>query len=454
MKHLTLSSVAEFSGGSILAGDIDHKVRSISTDTRKLRDGALYVALKGETFDGHDFLEQAIDAGAAAVMVNEGQCSGDSSPFAVVGVEDTYVGLQLLAHNYRLKLGLTVIGITGSNGKTSTKDLIASVLAEDFSVCATVGNFNNHIGLPLTILSADDSHEFGVWEMGMSMPGEISQLARIAVPDIGVVTNIGMAHIESMKTREAIALEKGMLAEAIDEGGVVVLNAEDAYTESIKERCRARVVTVGFGAGDFRAVEVKQSERGMEFSIVANGERHRVYVPASGRHMVTNALMAAAVGAHLGLSMEAIARGLSQANLTAGRMQHKTIAGVDYIDDSYNANPDSTIAAINTLAGKKCAGRRILVMGGMAELGDISIAEHRQIGRAAVDAGIDCILSVGELAEPIYNGAQSEMPGSAQHFENHQKCIDFLQQEVSTGDLVLIKGSRSSAMERIMEELG
>ena len=135
-------------------------------------------------------------------------------------------------------------------------------------------------------------------------------------------------------------------------------------------------------------------------------------------------------------------------------MQHKTIAGVDYIDDSYNANPDSTIAAINTLAGKKCAGRRILVMGGMAELGDISIAEHRQIGRAAVDAGIDCILSVGELAEPIYNGAQSEMPGSAQHFENHQKCIDFLQQEVSTGDLVLIKGSRSSAMERIMEELG
>ena len=454
MKHLTLSSVAEFSGGAILTGDSEHKVHSVSTDTRKLRDGALYVALKGETFDGHNFLEQAIDAGAAAVMVNEGQCSGNSSPFAVVGVEDTYAGLQLLAHNYRLKLGLTVIGITGSNGKTSTKDLIASVLAEDFSVCATVGNFNNHIGLPLSILSADDSHEFGVWEMGMSMPGEISQLARIAVPDIGVVTNIGMAHIESMKTREAIAHEKGMLAEAIDDGGVVILNAEDAYTESIKERCRARVVPVGFGAGDFRAVEVKQSERGMEFTIVANGERHRVYVTASGRHMVTNALMAAAVGSHLGLSLEAIARGLSQANLTAGRMQHKTIAGVDYIDDSYNANPDSTIAAINTLAGKQCAGRRILVMGGMAELGDISIAEHRQIGRAAAEAGIDCILSVGELAEPIYAGAQSEMPGSAQHFDNHQGCIDFLQQEVSTGDLVLVKGSRSSAMERIMEELG
>ena len=454
MKHLSLASVAAFSGGALRAGSPEDKVCSVSTDTRTIREGALFIALKGENFDGHDFLDKAIDSGAAAVMVNEEQCAGKTGQYAVVGVEDTYAGLQIFARNYRLDLGLTVIGITGSNGKTTTKDLIASVLAEEFSVSATAGNLNNHIGLPLSILSADDSHEFGVWEMGMSMPGEIRQLASIAVPDVAVVTNIGMAHIESMKSREAIAEEKGMLAEAIDEGGIVILNSEDAYAESIAGRCRARVVTVGFGAGEFRAVEVQQSERGMEFTIVANGDSHRAYVGASGRHMVVNALMAAAAGSHLGLSMEAITRGLSRASLTSGRMQEKIIAGVAYIDDSYNANPDSTKAAIDALAGKQCEGRRILVMGGMAELSDLSADEHRKVGRAASEARIDCILSVGEMAEPVYTGAHSQLPGCAQHFDNHQQCIDFLHAEASPGDIVLVKGSRSSAMEKILEGLG
>lgn len=453
MKHLTLASVVDFSGGLLRTGCPDDKVNSVSTDTRTIREGALFIALRGENFDGHDFVETAIESGAAAVMLSKEGGAENTGECAVVGVEDTYAALQLFARNYRMNLGLTVIGVTGSNGKTTTKDLIASVLGEEFSVSATAGNLNNHIGLPLSILSADDSHEFGVWEMGMSMPGEIKRLSEIAVPDVAVVTNIGMAHIESMHSREAIAREKGMLAEAIGEDGMVILNGEDEYTDAIASRCCARVVTVGFGVGDFRAVEVQQTDAGGEFTIVANGERHRASVAAPGRHMIVNALLATAVGSHLGLSMEVITQGLGRARPTAGRMQRKCIAGVSYIDDSYNANPDSMSAAIDTLAGQKCEGRRILVIGTMAELGDISEAEHRKVGKAAVTAGIDCILSVGEMAAPVYAGAESQLAGRAQHFGSHGQCVDFLMREVCPGDLVLVKGSRSSAMERILEGL-
>lgn len=454
MKHLSLAAVTDFSGGSLGAGCPDDKVNSVSTDTRTLCEGALFVALRGENFDGHDFIATAIDAGAAAVMIDVERAGKNPGGCAVVRVEDTHGALQLLARNYRMDLGLTGIGITGSNGKTTTKDFISSVLSEEFSVSATVGNLNNLIGLPLSILSADDSHEFGVWEMGMSVPGEIKQLAAIASPDVGVITNIGMAHIESMKSPEAIAREKGMLAETIGEGGLVVLNGEDRHASSIARRSCARVVTVGFGVGDFRAVDVEQTESGVGFTIVANGEKHPVFIATPGRHMIINALLAAAVGSHFGLSLEVIARGLGRAKLTAGRMQQRDLGGVSYIDDSYNSNPDSMRAALNTLAELKCDGRRIVVIGGMAELGEISDTEHRKVGEAAACAGIDCILSVGELAAPVHAGADCKLPGRAQHFESHGECADFLSREARSGDIVLIKGSRSSAMERVLEALG
>ncbi|MCP4848424.1 MAG: UDP-N-acetylmuramoyl-tripeptide--D-alanyl-D-alanine ligase [Verrucomicrobiaceae bacterium] len=453
MKHLTLASVADYSGGCLRTGRPEDKINSVSIDSRTIREGALFIALRGENFDGHDFVGKAIDSGASAVMLSKEGYTANTGECAVVGVEDTYAALQLFARNYRMHLGLTVIGITGSNGKTTTKDLIASVLSEEFSVSATAGNLNNHIGLPLSILSADDSHEFGVWEMGMSMPGEIKRLSEIAAPDVAVVTNVGMAHIESMHSREAIAREKGMLAEGVGEEGIVILNGEDEYADAIAGRCCARVVRVGFGVGDFRAVEVQQAHEGMEFTIVVNGEKHRAAVASPGRHMIINALLASAVGSHLGLSMEVITRGLGRARITAGRMQSKCIGGVSYIDDSYNANPDSMSAAINTLAGQKCEGRRILVIGAMAELGDISESEHLKVGKAAIEADIDCILSVGEMAAPVHAGAESQLAGRAKHFGEHGQCVDFLRREARPGDLVLVKGSRSSAMERILEGL-
>ena len=408
------------------------------------------MALKGENFDGHRFVENAVAAGAAAVLVAKGE--GGDAP-NVIEVEDTLTGLQALAKAYRKHLGIKVVGITGSNGKTSTKDLIASVLRQQFGVSATKGNFNNHIGLPLTILSADESDQVGVWEMGMSNPGEIAALAEIAGPDAGVITNVGVAHIEHMGSREAIAAEKGSLAEAVPAGGFVVLNAEDDYTAQIAASCESAVVTAGVGAGDFHTKDLRATAEGSAFVIVAPDGEQAVELPVPGRHMVGNALLAAAVGVQLGVSLEKIAAGLASVELTGGRLARREIGGVGYIDDSYNANPDSVLAAIETLAGLECAGRRFAVLGGMAELGELSEAEHQRIGKAAAGAGIDFILSVGDVARPVVAGVNGSAPGHVEHFENAADCAAFLSREAGEGDLVLVKGSRSSAMEQIFTSL-
>lgn len=453
MKHLSLATVADFAKGTIEIGRLEDEICSVSTDTRTVAGGGLYVALRGENFDGHDFVFAAAAAGATAVMLERGVEVELPDGVGVIRVADTLAGLQSLAARYRRHLGLTVIGVTGSNGKTSTKDMIASVLSQEFAVTATEGNLNNHIGLPLTILKADDRHEFGVWEMGMSNPGEIELLAEIAEPDIGVITNVGVAHIEFMKTRDAIALEKGMLAEAIGERGLVVMCAGDDYTESIADRTSARVSTVGFGEGDLRAEDIGVGAEGSSFTIVTDNERQAAKISVPGRHMVSNALLAAAVGSHLGMSLESVARGLGRLSLTGGRLQRLELDGVSYIDDSYNSNPDSMGAALRTLSDIDCEGRRFVIIGGMAELGEFSVEEHRKIGRCAAGAGIDFILSVGDLAAPVREGVNGSAAVHAEHFGSRADCAGFLNRETRPGDLVLIKGSRSAGMEKVLEVL-
>ncbi len=449
MKPLTLAAVAEFAKGALEQGRLEDKVNAVSTDTRTIQPGALYVPLRGERFDGHDFVQQAADAGAAAVMAGRGVDVTVPGNCALLRVADTLLGLQTLAKRYREHLGLTVIGVTGSSGKTTTKDLIAAVLSAEFAVSATAGNFNNHIGLPLTILSADDRHEMGVWEMGMSNPGEIAALAALAQPDVAVITNVGVAHIEFLGSREAIASEKGALAEAIGERGLVVLNGEDDFCGAIAKRTNARVATVGFERGDFRAEEVRISAGGASFILVSSGGRVPVELPVSGRHMILNALLAAAVGSHLGVGLEAVARGLAGAAITGGRLQHRAIGGVTYFDDSYNANPDSMRAALATLAEIGCEGRRFAVVGEMGELGESAGEEHRKVGETALELGIDMVLSVGAPAREVAGAAG----GAGHHFESHDECVEFLKAESRAGDVVLIKGSRAAGMEKVMEGL-
>lgn len=450
MKRLTLGAIADFSGGAITQGKLTDPVSAITTDTRSMQGGELYVALSGGNFDGHDYVRQAAEKGARAVLLERVPEDGVPDSCAVIRVDNTLRALQSLARRYRLHLNISVVGITGSNGKTSTKDFIASVLSQEFSITKTQGNLNNHIGLPLSILAADDRHEFGVWEMGMSNPGEIEKLAAIAQPDIGVITNIGVAHLEHMKTRDAIAQEKGMLAEMIGERGLVVLPAEDDYAASIAARTSAKVVRCGFEKGDIRAREIEILGDRSAFTIVAqDGGEIRASIGVPGKHMVSNALLAAAVGLHLGLSLEQVANGLAAAQLTGGRLQSKSIGGIDFIDDSYNANPDSMRAAVQTLAAMACGGRRVAVLGGMAELGEFAEEEHRKLGAEAAAAGIDYVLGVGELAAPITSGRESD---SVRHFESQEACAAFLKEHATAGDLVLVKGSRSSSMELVLTE--
>ncbi len=456
MKSLDLAKVARWAGGSLLRGVPSATVNSVSTDTRKPASGALFIALSGENFDAHDFLDAAEKSGATAMLVSRLTKFTEDCKAAIIHVENTQAALQELARNYRKSLAdLRVVGVTGSNGKTSTKDFIRQVLGGSDQVSATLGNLNNHIGLPLTILSTEPKQKAAVWEMGMSNPGEIEKLAEIAAPDIAVITHIGTAHIEFMKTREAIAAEKGMLVEAIDSDGVVILNANDDCSNDLAARSRARVVKAGIESGDVRAENLNATAEGTVFDLVANDERVSVNLPVAGRHMVGNALLAAAVAIEFGVSLDDIAGRLSGAELTGGRLQRRVVGGLNFLDDSYNANPDSMRAALSTLDDIGTEGRRIAVLGRMAELGDLEQSEHRLLGEAAAKSTVEILVGVGEAGELIAEGAKQSGREDlvVKHFGDQKDAAAYLKAEASGDDLILVKGSRSAAMEAVIREL-
>ena len=333
MNSLSLSEIASLSATRLELGNPDLAISHVSTDSRTIKPGDLFVALCGEHFDAHNFLEQVAKAGAAGALVSRDPPPGLPQTFAILRAADTLVAYQNLAANYRKTLPLKVLGITGSNGKTSTKDFAASILGRAFRVTKTEGNFNNHVGLPRTILEANRDHQFAVWELGMNHPGEIAALARIASADAAVITNIGIAHIEFMGSREAIALEKAALAEAIAPSGFVILNAEDDFSASIANRTRARVIFAGIEKGTIHAIEVQQTSGGCEFTIVEGAHRCRAQLPVPGLHMVENAMLAVAAGRAFGVSLEECAAGLVSAPLAKARLQIREIHGVQFIDD-------------------------------------------------------------------------------------------------------------------------
>src|SRR6267378_1432220 len=359
MNKLSIFQIAEFASASVSGGDGNVSIDTISTDSRTLKRGELFVALRGENFDGHKFVEAAVKTGAAGAIVDLGWKGKVPDNFTVIRVEDTLQAYQTVAANYRKSLPLRVLAITGSNGKTSTKDFAAAVLARRFRVTKTQGNFNNHVGLPQTILEATSRDEVAVWEIGMNHPGEVAALARIAAPDVGIITNIGVAHIEFMGSRERIAEEKGALGEAVGAAGTVILNADDPFTKGIAARTRGKVILAGTTAGTIRACEINQSGSGTDFTILEGAHRCRAQLPVPGLHMVQNALLAIAAGRVFGLSLEDCAAGLVTAPLTKARLQVKEIHGVQFLDDSYNANTDSMKAALRTLVELDADGLRI-----------------------------------------------------------------------------------------------
>ncbi|MBA2430521.1 MAG: UDP-N-acetylmuramoyl-tripeptide--D-alanyl-D-alanine ligase [Chthoniobacterales bacterium] len=452
MDALPLSKLAEYAGATFSGGAAAVQITRVSTDSRTLQPGDLFVAIRGENFDGHKFVEQAAERGASGALVEESWSGHDPENFALLRVADTLVGYQQIAAGYRRALPLKVICITGSNGKTSTKDFVAAALGRRFRVTKTEGNFNNHIGLPRTILEATAQHEIAVWELGMNHPGEIAALAAIARPDAGIITNIGLAHIEFMGSQEAIAQEKGALAEVLGSDGSLILNADDPFSEGISRRTRAKIVLAGTQRGTLRANQITQSASGSEFTIFEGAHRCRAQLPVPGLHMVQNAMLAVAAGRAFGMSLEDCAVGLASTPLTKARLQLREVHDVQFLDDSYNANPESMKAALRTLVELETEGRRIAVLGHMGELGQQAERGHAEVGQAAAAFRIDRLISVGELAAGISHAARAAGLENTQHVATPAAAAALLSENTSAGDLVLIKGSRTARMELVLEE--
>ncbi len=447
-----LNKIAKWAGGELLRGNGAVRVTTVCTDSRALAAGGLFLALRGENFDGHAFVADAVRLGAAGAVVDTVP-DGLPENFVLIEVAETLAALQQIAAYYRRSLPLKSVAITGSNGKTTTKDFTASVLSERFRVLKTAGNLNNHIGLPLTILRAGMDDQVGVFEIGMNHAGETEPLARIARPDVAIITNVGVAHIEFLGSRDAIAREKGMLAEAVPEDGAVILDADDEYTDSISRRSKARAVLCGIGAGDIRASGIRIDAGGSRFHVNAFGEEFEARTGVPGEHMVRNALFAIAAGIIFGLSPAECAAGLARANLTSGRFEQKTIRGIHVIDDSYNANPDSMIAALRTLAQIPAQGQRIAALGRMGELGTEAERGHHRVGEAAGELGIDCVVGVGNEAAWISQSARTNGVRHVFQVGSTKEAAGLLRTLAHPGDVLLVKGSRLSRMEKIVEGL-
>jgi UDP-N-acetylmuramoyl-tripeptide--D-alanyl-D-alanine ligase len=452
MDPTKVETLTRWAGGTLLSGDPEATVTVICTDSRTLKATDLFVALRGPNFDGHAFVDEAVRRGATGVIVEETTVKVPDA-FVLIKVANTLDALQKIAGAYRRSLGLQVVAITGSNGKTSTKDLVAAVLSERFNVTKTEGNLNNHIGLPLTMLSAKKSDDFGVFEIGMNHPGEIAPLAALAQPNVAVITNIGVAHIEFMGTREAIAQEKGALAEALDPSGTVVLNADDDFSQSIAARTKADAVFCGIAHGDVTASDIRQDFGGTKFRLHADRRSVEAELPVPGLHMVRNALLAAGAARVFGVTLEECAAGYRKLRLTKGRFEQKLVRGVHIIDDTYNANPDSMAAALRTLAQMPAAGARIAVFGQMGELGAQSEAGHRGVGETAAELGVDCVITVGDEAAMIADAAYRGGVEKVRRAKTTEEASGMLRELVKAGDIVLVKGSRSAKMERVVEAM-
>lgn len=456
MEKLTLMKVAELSKGRCAENaPLEKVVRGVSTDSRELCAGDLFVALKGDRFNGHDFLEEAAQKGAVAAMVERDEMRRRTSTVPLVFVDEALVGLQNMAHNYRCTLPVRTVAVAGSNGKTGTKEMVSAVLDMQFLVFKNKGNLNNHIGVPMSLLQLDALHEIGVFEVGTNHPGELILLLEMVQPLAGIITMIGEEHLEYFHDLEGVVKEEGSLAEVLPPEGLLVLNADDGWSSSIARRSKTRVVTFGFSEGaDYRATTVDVSFSGTRFKMITPKGEQEITLNLLGRHQVVNALAAGAVGEFFGLDLNQIRQGLETVTPIKMRMEPRvTQRGVWIINDAYNANPNSMRAALEMIRDLPVKGRRFAVLGEMRELGAASKLAHQEVGRKVVESGIDLLIVVGEKARPIIEGARSTKRGVSrvEFFCTSKEAGEFVRKETSYGDVVLIKASRGVALETVLE---
>lgn len=435
------------------------EIKGISIDSRKVRQGELFVALKGDRFDGHDFVSDAIRNGAWGALVERnalekhyGNLGGLKN---ILPVEDTLYALQEMSLMHRKKFSLPVVGVTGSNGKTTTKEMLASILATKGPVLKNEGNLNNHIGVPLTLLKLRADHRSAVIEMGMSAPGEIDLLARLTRPSVGVITNIGPAHLEFLGSMDRVAAAKAELLLNLEQEATAVLNADDRYYENLRSTMHGKAITFGItNRADVSASDIRQNDDHVDFLLRMDGTASAVRLQAIGNHNIYNALAAAAAALALGIPVDAIRNGLEDFVPVAMRSEVKIVQGRKIMADYYNANPASMEAAIKALASLAKDRKAVAVLGDMLELGPIAAEAHQNIGRLAAQEAVDCLITMGAFAGQTAQGAlRSGMPHDCViEAANHGEAARLIMKLSSPGDVVLIKGSRGMKMEKILEE--
>lgn len=451
MKNMTLANIASCCNGTYF-GEEDKKekeVTGIVIDSRKVKEGCLFIPIRGEKVDGHSFIPSVMEAGALACLSEE-KLEFPKGPYILV--DSTPEAMKKIAAFYRQSLDIKVVGITGSVGKTSTKEMIASVLKEKYKVHKTAGNFNNEIGLPLTVFDIKEEHEVAVLEMGISDFGEMHRLAAIANPDICVITNIGLCHLENLKSRDGILKAKTEVFDHMHGQGTVILNGDDDKLSTIGEVNQKVPLFYGKEKGDAYASHVKVlGMEGIRMQIHLFGETREVTIPIPGEHNIYNALAAACVGHTLGMTMEEICRGIETAQTISGRSNLISVCGMTIIDDCYNANPVSMRASLDVLS--QASGRKIAVLGDMGELGDNERELHYGVGEYAAKKQIDLLYCTGVLSKEIAEAAEKNSNGKVCHFDTKEELIEALLPELKEGDTVLVKASHFMEFPRVVEAL-
>ena len=448
--------VAEACDAEIKFGAAETKVKNVCTDSRLVKPGEVFFAIKGEKFDGHDFVAEVAAKGAAAVVIERKRLLSHCAKCDTLVVDDVRIAFGKLAAAYRKDFSLPVIAVGGSNGKTTTKELLASVLRQKFSALWSEASFNNDIGVPATLLRLEKMHQAAVLEVGTNHPGELAPLVRMIQPKFGIITSIGREHLEFFGDVAGVAQEEGWLAELLPADGKLFLNGDSEWAEQIAARTKAQVVRVGFGEKNaWRASKVRLDKNGVTFQVTAPqvefGGEYRINL--IGRHQVTNALFAIGSGEELGLGRAEIQRGLADCPPPKMRMQFWEANGVRVLDDCYNANADSMIAALETLCDLPLQGRRVAVLGDMAELGAQSEAAHREVGRHAAKLQIGQLFTVGNRSAVTAQAARDAGLTRVIEFPDVEAAVRAVKNFLKTGDVVLLKASRSTRLERITETL-
>ena len=459
---LSIEDLLKITRGSLIQGGENTLFQGVSTDSRTVSEGDLFIALKGPRFDGHHFALEAFKKKARGVLIDEDKVgdirwNGDRSK-PVIAVKDTLSALGDIAHDWRRRHGIPLVALTGSNGKTTTKEMISACLETTFPVLKTKGNLNNLIGVPLTLLTLTEKERVVVLEMGMNVPGEIRRLTEIAEPDVGLITNIQNVHLEGLGSLERLKEEKGELFRRMRRDGTVLVNQDDSRVIELAKDYPGQRITFGTEhPADVMAKEIRlRGTQGTSFTLLLEGEAMEIQLPVLGRHFVPDALCAVATACLFGVEVPQIKRTLENFHPFPMRMEVVILkGGATLINDAYNASPYSTELALETLVGAKGKGRAIAVLGDMLELGSFTKEAHEQIGKKVSDLSIDFLLALGEEASTVIESAirhgfpmkNTKVAGS------HSEAVSFIRERIQNGDWVLVKGSRRMAMEKIVEGL-